>query len=91
MKYKILIRFFLFNSATIFVLFASAQKKYPVSVQEAVNMALVNTIDLKNLRLDSAKQRAKNKEITGLALPQIILRFLLYYSPALAKRTFIMY
>ncbi|MFN9710214.1 MAG: hypothetical protein ACK55K_02255, partial [Bacteroidota bacterium] len=71
MKYKILIRFFLFNSATIFVLFASAQKKYPVSVQEAVNMALVNTIDLKNLRLDSAKQRAKNKEITGLALPQI--------------------
>ena len=71
MKYKILIRFFLFNSATILVLFASAQKKYPVSVQEAVNMALVNTIDLKNLRLDSAKQRAKNKEITGLALPQI--------------------
>jgi outer membrane protein TolC len=50
---------------------AIAQKKYPVTVKEAVSMAINNTIELKNLRLDKAKQAAQNKEITGLALPQI--------------------
>ena len=34
-------------------------------------MSVANTIELKNLRLDSARQKAKNREITGLSLPQI--------------------
>ena len=47
------------------------QKKYAITVKDAVNMALNNTIELKNLRLDKAKQNALNKEVTALALPQI--------------------
>ncbi len=49
----------------------AAQKKYQISAKEAMNMAVQNTIELKNLRLDSARQKAKNREITGLSLPQI--------------------
>jgi len=54
-----------------FTISASAQKKYSITAKDAVSMAIQNTIELKNLRLDSARQRAKNKEITGLSLPQI--------------------
>lgn len=50
---------------------AAAQKKYAVGIKEAVKMAKENTIELKNLRLDKEKQRAQNREITGLSLPQI--------------------
>ena len=48
-----------------------AQKRYQISAKDAVAMAVKNTIELKNLRLDSARQKAKNREITGLTLPQI--------------------
>ena len=48
-----------------------AQKKYQITAKDAVNMSVANTIELKNLRLDSARQKAKNREITGLSLPQI--------------------
>ncbi|MBU6157397.1 MAG: TolC family protein [Bacteroidetes bacterium] len=50
---------------------AFAQKKYSITVKDAVSMALNNTIELKNLRLDKAKQKAQNREITGLSLPQV--------------------
>ncbi len=42
-----------------------------LSVKEAVDLALKNAIELKNLRLDSLKQGALNKQVTGLSLPQV--------------------
>lgn len=50
---------------------ATAQQEYRLSVTEAVDLALKNVADLKNLRLDSAKQVALNREVTGMALPQV--------------------
>jgi outer membrane protein len=48
-----------------------AQTEYRLTVKEAVNMALNNVADIKNLRIDSLKQEAQNKEIVGSALPQV--------------------
>jgi hypothetical protein len=48
-----------------------AQKEYRLSVNDAVALALKNTVELKNLRLDSLRQKAQNREVTGMALPQI--------------------
>ncbi len=50
---------------------ANAQTEYRLTVKEAVNMALNNVADIKNLRIDSLKQEAQNKEILGSALPQV--------------------
>lgn len=59
----------------VYVLFAfvglNAQKVYNVSVNEAVEIALKNVIELKNLKLDEQIQAAKNKEVVASALPQI--------------------
>ncbi len=49
----------------------SAQKKYEISVKQAVNIAFENVVELKNLRADSLLQWSKNKEIEGMAYPQI--------------------
>ncbi|WP_336515941.1 TolC family protein [Pollutibacter soli] len=48
-----------------------AQKKYEFTVTEAVQFALQNVNDIKNLRVDRKIQDAKNKELTGQALPQL--------------------
>jgi outer membrane protein TolC len=40
-------------------------------VQQAVELAYKNVVDLKNAQLDYKIQEAQNKEITGRALPQI--------------------
>lgn len=48
-----------------------AQKKYEFSVAEAVQFALQNVNDIKNLKVDRKIQDAKNKELTGQALPQL--------------------
>ena len=44
---------------------------YNISAKEAVDIALKNVADLKNARLDYKIAEARNKEITGLALPQV--------------------
>ena len=44
---------------------------YQVSAKEAVDLAFKNLADLKNARLDYKIAEARNKEITGLALPQV--------------------
>lgn len=49
----------------------SAQQKHELSVQQAVDLALKNVGDLKNLRLDSKIAEYRNKEIIGSALPQV--------------------
>jgi outer membrane protein TolC len=46
-------------------------KRYELTVQEAVDLAYKNVVELKNAVVDYRIQEAKNKEITGQALPQI--------------------
>lgn len=48
-----------------------AQQEHRLTVNDAVSLSLKNTVEIKNLRVDSLKQRAQNQEITGLALPQV--------------------
>ena len=44
---------------------------YQISAKEAVDLAFKNLADIKNARLDYKIAEARNKEITGLALPQV--------------------
>jgi len=44
---------------------------YQITAKDAVDIAFKNLADLKNARLDYKMAEAKNKEITGLALPQV--------------------
>ena len=44
---------------------------YQITAKDAVDIAFKNLADLKNARLDYKMAEARNKEITGLALPQI--------------------
>lgn len=50
---------------------AQAQQRYELTVQEAVELAYKNVIELKNAQADLRIQEAKNKEIFGQALPQV--------------------
>jgi outer membrane protein len=50
---------------------ANSQKVHELTVQQAVDLALKNVAELKNLRLDSKIAEYKNKEIIGTALPQV--------------------
>lgn len=50
---------------------AGAQQTYEISVKDAVDIAFKNVNDLKNARLDYKIAEARNKEITGMALPQV--------------------
>ena len=49
----------------------NAQQVYEITVKEAVDIAFKNVTELKNARLDYKITDARNKEIVGLALPQI--------------------
>ncbi len=51
--------------------FSQAQKKYELTVKEAVDLAYNNVVELKNAQIDYKIQKAKNSEILGQALPQI--------------------
>jgi len=46
-------------------------KKYEMTVKEAVDLAFKNVIELKNAIVDYRIQDAKNRELTGQALPQL--------------------
>ena len=48
-----------------------AQQSHSITAKEAVDIAFKNVTDLKNAKLDYKIAAAKNKEITGLALPQV--------------------
>lgn len=50
---------------------ASSQKKYELTVKEAVGLAFNNVTEVKNAALDLQIQQAQNNEITGQALPQL--------------------
>lgn len=55
----------------IFITPAFSQKRYVLSVKEAVELAFRNVTDVKNAEIDVDIQNAQNKEITGQVLPQI--------------------
>lgn len=63
----------LFTSAFLLTiaLAVQAQKKYELTVKQAVDLAYQNVVELKNAQVDYNIQQAKNKEITGQALPQV--------------------
>lgn len=48
-----------------------AQSKYSFSARQAVEYAIQHVTDVRNLRIDKKIQEARNREITGQALPQI--------------------
>lgn len=48
-----------------------AQQRYRLSAQEAVDLALKNVTELKNLQIDRELQIAKNKEYIAQAFPQV--------------------
>ena len=50
---------------------AKAQQRYIITAKDAVDIAFKNVTDLKNAKLDYKIAEARNKEITGLALPQV--------------------
>jgi outer membrane protein len=49
----------------------SAQSKYVFTAQQAVDHAVKNVTEIKNLKIDRAIQDAMNKELTGQAYPQV--------------------
>lgn len=49
----------------------SAQQRYEITAKEAVDIAFKNVADIKNAQLDYKITDAKNKEITGMAFPQV--------------------
>lgn len=49
----------------------SSQNIYHLNLDEAVEMALNNSIELKNMKVDEASQYYQNKEVFGMALPQV--------------------
>ncbi|MCW3081320.1 TolC family protein [Segetibacter sp.] len=50
---------------------AFSQKRYELSVKEAVELAFKNVSEVKNAQIDYEIQASQNQEITGQALPQI--------------------
>lgn len=50
---------------------APAQQVYRISVKEAVDIAFKNVAELKNAKLDYQISDARNKEVTGMAYPQL--------------------
>jgi outer membrane protein TolC len=50
---------------------AQGQQTYRMSAQEAKEYALQHVYEIKNLKIDRQIQDAKNREITGQALPQV--------------------
>lgn len=50
---------------------AYAQQPVTLSLQDAMDYAVKNNVNAKNAELDLLIQKAKNAEITGLALPQV--------------------
>ncbi len=73
MRYKtktILIALVLVNLFQI-SLKAQQPQVYEITAKDAVDIAFKNIADLKNAKLDYKIAEARNKEITGLALPQV--------------------
>lgn len=51
--------------------FGQTEPPLELSLDEVMNLAVKNNVQAKNARLESIKQDAVNREVTGIALPQI--------------------
>ena len=72
MRLKRITRSFLHAGAAIFAAVQlQAQQVYTVSAQQAIDLAFKEVGRIKNARLDYKIAEARNKEITGMALPQV--------------------
>ncbi|HET9746763.1 MAG TPA: TolC family protein [Chitinophagaceae bacterium] len=73
-KTKTLISIFFISILAGVSTFAQQQndqpKVYEITAKEAVDIAFKNVADLKNAKLDYKIAEARNKEVTGMALPQ---------------------
>jgi outer membrane protein TolC len=50
---------------------SAGPKRYPLTVKEAVDLAFKNVMDINNAKLDYKIAEARNKEIVGMAYPQV--------------------
>lgn len=67
-------KWFYKNGLFILLLFGNtlaAQQRYEITAKEAVDIAFKNVAEIKNAQLDYKIANAKNKEITGMAFPQV--------------------
>ena len=58
----------------LFILFhftSWSQNVVNLSLEQAINLALNNSIELKNLKIDEHIQLEKNREIIGMTMPQV--------------------
>src|SRR5829696_8161443 len=67
---------------------AHAQQVNALSVKQAVDYALKNSVQVRNALLDIQIQRQTNKEITASAYPQITGNVNANYNPNVAVQTF---
>ncbi len=60
-----------------------AQDATPLSLDDAINYGLKNNVNVKNAQLDVLIQRAKNAEVTALALPRVNAegQYMDYFNP----------
>ena len=64
-------KLFTFNFLLLFAFVANAQKINSFTVQQAVDYAKQNSVQVKNALLDYQVQKQTNREITSVAYPQI--------------------
>ncbi|WP_160714351.1 TolC family protein [Chitinophaga solisilvae] len=66
----------------------ASQEPQRLSAKEAVDYALANQSSIKTAKLDELIQLAKNKEVSGMALPTIAGTGMYQYNPILQKQMF---
>jgi len=67
---------------------AQAQEQHAFSVQQAVDYAKKNSVQVKNLLLDVQLQEETNKQVTSSAYPQLSGRMGTTYNPNIAVQSF---
>jgi len=65
-----------------------AQKKHALTVQQAVDYAKKNSVQVKNILLDVKLQEEVNKQVTANAYPQLSARAGVNYNPNIAVQSF---
>ena len=62
------------------------QENIPLSVKQAVDYALTNQATVRTAKLDELIQLAKNKEVSGLALPNVVGSGTFQHNPIVQKQ-----
>lgn len=67
---------------------SNAQNIVRLSLDQAVNIALNNSVELRNLKIDEQIQLEKNREVIGMTMPQITATGMLSYYTNLPQFVF---